>query len=85
MKHKQNHNKKEEDSGKSQISPLKHFIILLIVAFITVTVMLALYRPDVLEDIWLWIIGLIGPIIAFIRRTISSVYSYIKKLEKNNK
>jgi hypothetical protein len=77
-------NKKEDNSGKRQIGSFKHFIILLIVASVTITIMLALYRPDVLEDVWLWIIGLIGPIIALIRRAISSVHSYIRKFDKNN-
>ena len=84
MKHKKNHKKKKDNSGKNQIGVFKHFVILVIVALITITIMLALYRPDLLENIWLWIIGLIGPIIAFIKRAISSVYSYLKKLEKNN-
>ena len=81
---KQIKNKKEDNSGKHQIGWFKHFIILLIVAVVTITIMLALYRPDLLEDVWLWIIGLIGPIIALIRRTISSVFSYIRKFDKNN-
>lgn len=75
---------KKDNSDKNQIGFFNHFVILLIVALITITIMLALYRPDLLENIWLWIIGLIGPIIAIIRRMISSVYTYLKKLEKNN-
>ena len=63
---------------------MKHFIIILIVAIITMAIMFALYRPDLLEDVWLWIVGLIGPIIAFIQRIIGSIQSYIKQLEKNN-
>ncbi len=63
---------------------MKHFIIILIVAIITMAIMFALYRPDLLEDVWLWIVGLIGPIIAFIQRIIGSIQSYIKQLEKKN-
>jgi len=78
-------NQKEEqkNQGKTQIGAFAHFIIILIIALVTVTIMLALYRPDILEGIWLWIIGLIGPIIAIIRRTIGSVFSYVKKLGDN--
>lgn len=61
---------------------MKHFIILLTVALITLAIMFALYYPDLLEDIWLWIIGLIGPIIAIFQRIINSISSFIKKLEK---
>ena len=44
-------------------------------------IMLALYRPDLLEDIWLWIIGLIGPIIGFIREGIKSISKFFKELD----
>lgn len=79
----QKENETKNEPAKKGISPVAHFLILLIVTIVTVTVVLALYRPDVLEDIWLWIIGLIGPIIAFVRRSFNSVVSWIKKLEKN--
>lgn len=77
-----NQQQNENEAGKNRIGPVAHFLILLIVALVTVTIVLALYRPDVLEDIWLWIIGLIGPIIAVIKRSYNSIVSYIKKLEK---
>ena len=60
-----------------------HFLILLIVSFVAVTVVLAIYRPDVLEDIWLWVIGLISTIIAIVKRSFNSIVSYIRKLDKN--
>jgi hypothetical protein len=44
-------------------------------------IMLAIYRPDLLEDIWLWIIGLIGPIIGFAREGIKSIGKFIKELD----
>jgi hypothetical protein len=44
-------------------------------------IMLAIYRPDLLEDIWLWVIGLIGPIIGFIQEGIKSIHKFIKKLD----
>jgi len=43
--------------------------------------MFALYRPDILENIWLWIIGLIGPIIALIKEGIQYFSKLIKDLE----
>jgi hypothetical protein len=59
---------------------MKHFIILLIVAIITITIVLLIYRPDLLQDIWLWIIGLIGPIVGFARAGIKSLGKFIKSL-----
>ena len=61
---------------------MKHFLILLTVALLTLTVLFALHRPDILEDVWLWIIGLIGPIIAFARRILNSIIDFLKKLDK---
>ena len=58
---------------------MKRVLILLIVAIITFTIMLLIYRPDILEDVWLWIVGLIGPIIGFTKRGIESLTKFIKK------
>jgi hypothetical protein len=61
---------------------MKHFLILLTVALITLTILFALHRPDILEDVWLWLIGLIGPIIALAKRILNSIVAFVKKLEK---
>jgi hypothetical protein len=60
---------------------MKNFIILLLVALITFTIVLVIYRPDLLEDIWLWVVGLIGPIIGFTKAAIKSVSKFIKSLD----
>jgi hypothetical protein len=57
---------------------MKHFLIVLIVAVVTLTIVFIIYRPDLLEQIWLWIIGLIGPIIGFAKKGFAS----LKKLFK---
>jgi hypothetical protein len=59
---------------------MKHFVILLLVAIITITIVLFVYRPDLLEDVWLWVIGLIGPIIGFTKAGIKSMFKFIKSL-----
>jgi uncharacterized membrane protein len=59
---------------------MKHFVILLLVAVITITIVLLVYRPDLLEDVWLWIVGLIGPIIAIAKAGIKSLSKFIKSL-----
>jgi len=63
---------------------MKHFIILLIVAVISLTVVFSIYRPDILEDVWLWIIGLIGPIIGIAKEGIKSISKFIQSLENND-
>ena len=63
---------------------MKHFIIVLLAGIITFTLMLIIYRPDLLEDIWLWIIGLIGPIIGGFQFLVEKVQAYLKKLNPNS-
>ncbi len=62
---------------------MKHFIIVLTVALITLSIMFAIYQPNILEDIWLWAIGLIGPIIGFLREIIKSLNKFFKELDLN--
>jgi len=54
---------------------MNRFIGLLIVALITFAAVLYVKRPDLLNDIWLWVIGLIAPIIGLFKR----LYSEAKK------
>ena len=54
---------------------MNRFIGLLIVALITFAAVLYVKRPDLLNEIWLWIIGLIAPIIGLFKR----LYSEAKK------
>jgi len=62
---------------------LKHLLILLIVAIITLTAVFILYLPDLLEDVWLWLIGLAGPIIGFSKRIIKSLASFFNSINQN--
>jgi len=64
---------------------MKNAIILIIVAIITLTAVFAIYRPDILEDTWLWIIGLIGPIIALLKETIRLISGFMNSLKKTIK
>ena len=47
--------------------------------------MFLIYRPDLLEDIWLWIVGLIGPIIGFTKQGIRSIAKFIKEFDDSGK
>ncbi|MEQ9403986.1 MAG: hypothetical protein RIM99_10390 [Cyclobacteriaceae bacterium] len=60
---------------------MKHALILILVALITITIILMIYRPDLLEDVWLWIVGLIGPIIGFVKEGIRAVNRFFKSLD----
>jgi hypothetical protein len=62
---------------------VKHFIVVVLVALITLTVVFAIYRPDLLEGAWLWVVGMIGPIIALARGIITRVNQYFKSLNNS--
>lgn len=60
---------------------MKRALILLLVGLFLVAVLLFIFNPQVLEEVWLWIIGLIGPIVAFFKR----IGDWISGLFKNEK
>ena len=66
--------------GHKGVSPL----ILIFVALLTITVMFIIYRPDLLEEIWLWLVGLIGPIFAVIKSGTKSIVKFIKSFENKS-
>ena len=47
---------------------MNRFTILLFVALVTFFIVLWLKRPDVVSNIWLWLVGLAGPIIILYKR-----------------
>ena len=63
---------------------MKNALILIFIALLTIAVMFIIYRPDLLEEIWLWLVGLIGPIIAVIKSGIKSISKYIKSFENKS-
>lgn len=52
---------------------MKRAVLLILVALFTITILLFIYNPGVLDKVWLWIVGLIGPIIAVIRNGANAV------------
>ncbi len=58
---------------------MRNLLVLIIVALVTITILLFLFNPKLLTDIWLWIVGLIGPIIALIRGGFSALANLLKK------
>jgi len=61
---------------------MNRFTTLLVIALVTFAVIFFIQRPDILDQIWLWLIGLSGAIIEFFRRIFLSLQ---KKDEKDNK
>lgn len=47
---------------------MKRILILLLVAVFTIVILLLVYNPDPIEKIWLWIVGLIGSIVALLQQ-----------------
>lgn len=64
---------------------MRNFFILLIIAVVTITILLFLFNPEILADIWLWIIGLIGPIVALVRNGVESIANLFRKSEARKK
>ncbi|WP_424961227.1 hypothetical protein [Ekhidna sp.] len=60
---------------------MRHALILILVALITISVVLVIYRPDLLEDVWLWLVGLIGPIVGFVKAIAKSISNFFKSLD----
>jgi len=63
---------------------VKHFLIVLTVALVTLAILFAIYNPDLLKDTWLWLIGLLGPIVAFLKTSARSIWNWIKQMEDKN-
>ena len=64
---------------------MKRALILITVALITITVVFIIYRPDLIEKFWLWVIGLIGPAIGLIREITRYLIKQFKSLENHVK
>ena len=63
--------------------PMKHFIVVVLVALTTIAIVLAIYRPDLLEAAWLWVVGLAAPAIAFIRGLIRKVQKFFSSFDQS--
>jgi len=48
---------------------MKRFFIVLILAVIFALIALYVIKPEIVEKIWLWVVGLLGTIIAFFQRS----------------
>src|SRR5690606_35864436 len=61
---------------------MKRISGLIFTALIAVSLLLLVLRPDLLEKVWLWIVGLAGPIIGFVQQSVNAlIASPSKKTE----
>ena len=64
---------------------MRRFIFLILVVLAIFAILLFVYNPDLLEKIWLWIVGLIGVIIASIKRLIEAIVDFFREDKKEEK
>lgn len=57
---------------------MKHFLVVVLVALVTIAIVLAIYRPDLLEDLWLWVVGLAAPAIAFAKGAVKKASTFFQ-------
>lgn len=58
---------------------------LLFIALLTIAILLFLTNPELLEEVWLWIIGFIGYIIALVQKGFESIADLFRRNEKKEK
>jgi len=52
---------------------MNRFMALLLIGLLTFVAVLWVKRPEVLSGIWLWVVGLAGPVIALAKRLFEEV------------
>lgn len=63
---------------------MKRFFIVLILAVIFALIALYVIKPEIVEKIWLWVVGLLGTIIAFFQRSVKWVVDQFDNLTHKN-
>ncbi|NOU16845.1 MAG: hypothetical protein HOO91_04725 [Bacteroidales bacterium] len=63
---------------------MKRFFVVLILAVVFALIALYFIKPEIVEKIWLWVVGLLGTIIAFFQRTIKWIGDQIDNLTHKN-
>lgn len=58
---------------------MKRFLIILLVALLTLALMFIIYRPDITKSAWLWIVGLAGPVIGSVKAILKSSEKFFTK------
>lgn len=53
--------------------------VLILVAILTLFALIFIFNPTLLKDVWLWLVGLVGPIIALLKKGSNSIESFLKR------
>jgi hypothetical protein len=61
---------------------MKRFFIVIILAVVFALIALYVIKPEIVEKIWLWVVGLLGTIIAFFQRVFKWVGEQFDNLTK---
>jgi predicted DNA-binding transcriptional regulator len=64
------------------MSKLLHGLILLTTFVVTIVVVLLIYRPDIVEKWWLWVIGLAAPAAAWVKAIKEKIEEHLTDLKK---
>jgi len=70
--------------NKTEEISIRWIIILVIIALFVFVALFFINNPGTIEDIWLWVIGLAGPIIAIFRNVTSKISSFFHFSKKEN-
>jgi predicted DNA-binding transcriptional regulator len=65
------------------MSKLLHGLILFATFVVTVVIVLLIYRPDIVEKWWLWVIGLAAPAAAWVKAIKEKIEEYLADLKKS--
>jgi hypothetical protein len=52
---------------------IKRITFLIFIAIIAFAIVLWVKRPDIIGNLWLWVVGLAGPVIAFFKRIVHEI------------
>ena len=55
---------------------MNRILLLILIAGITFLVILSISRADMLKDIWLWLVGLAGPIVKIVDAVFTKAKSF---------
>lgn len=61
---------------------MKKLILYLVVIIATFGVILYIKNPDLLNEVWIWVVGLFGVITGYVDRLLQSIKSWFKKEEE---
>lgn len=65
------------------MSKILHGLILLATFVVTVVIVLLIYRPDIVEKWWLWVIGMAAPAVAWFDAIREKVIEKIQEFKKS--